>query len=404
MKKKTETARLRPAIALVTSVIVMSAMATACSSSDQGDSDTKQATEASSAAAESGHSGHGEEGAPASAPLKANERFQTLEMPQPYTPKAPTYGTDDYRCFTLDPGFVKDEFLTGIDFAPGNAKLVHHVVLYNVSPKQAKVALAQDKSQPGPGFTCFGATGKARSEWTAAWAPGSGEQVFAEGTGLPLEAGTQLVAQVHYNLLGGTGSDRSGIKLRLAPGTTDLAALSTGGVSAPIELPCRPGRGGPLCDRDAAIDDVAGRFGEGSRQTVDALQLACGGDPEKPKPGPTQTCTTTQFAPDRSGLIQSVAGHMHLLGKSVKVELNRGKPDAQVLLDIPAWNFDDQRAVQLDKPVAFGPGDTVSITCQHDQSVRDVLPALKEAPERYIVWGEGSTDEMCITFFQYTKN
>ncbi len=372
-----------------------------------GCSPTGQATGVSdtnspSARDESPHDGHTTP-SPEAAPLGPNERFQTLRTDQPYSPEAPTYGTDDYRCFTLDPGFTEDEFLTGIDFAPGNPDLVHHVVLYNVTAGQAKVALAQDRAQSGPGFTCFGGTGKAASEWTAGWAPGSGEQVFADGTGLPLEAGSQLIAQVHYNLLGGTGSDQSSIKLRLAPGTSGLDPLSTGSVSAPIELPCRPGHDGPLCDRDAAIADVAGRFGEGSRQQVDGLQLACGGDPENPKPGSTQTCSTTQFAPDRSGLIHAITGHMHLLGRSIKVELNRGTPEAQVLLDIPVWNFDDQRAVPLKTPVAFGPGDTVSITCRHDQSLRDSLPALADAPERYIVWGEGSTDEMCITFFQYTR-
>ncbi len=372
-----------------------------------GDDEAADSGSAAALDAESDHSSHahGEDAAtaPEAQPLGADESFQTLEMPEAYSPEAPTYGTDDYRCFTLDPGFTEDEFLTGIDFMPGNTDLVHHVVLYNVTADQAKVALAEDRGQEGPGFTCFGATGKAQSEWTAAWAPGSGEQVFAGGTGLPLEAGTQLVAQVHYNLLGGDGTDQSAIRLRLAPGTTGLDPLSTGGVSAPIELPCRPGHDEPLCDRDAAIDDVAGRFGEDSRSQVDYLQRSCGGNPAKPEPGPTQSCTSTRFAPDRSGLIHSITGHMHLLGRSIKVELNQGTPDAEVLLDVPVWNFDDQRAVPLDTPVAFDAGDTVTITCRHDQSLRDQLPALEGAPERYIVWGEGSTDEMCITFFQYTR-
>ena len=37
-------------------------------------------------------------------------------MPEPYTPSAPTgVGTDDYRCFLLDPELTEDAFLTGID-------------------------------------------------------------------------------------------------------------------------------------------------------------------------------------------------------------------------------------------------------------------------------------------------
>src|SRR5215212_7165322 len=38
-------------------------------------------------------------------PLRPGEERLTVEMPEPYLPSAPTgVGTDDYRCFLLDPG------------------------------------------------------------------------------------------------------------------------------------------------------------------------------------------------------------------------------------------------------------------------------------------------------------
>jgi hypothetical protein len=39
---------------------------------------------------------------------------------------------------------------------------------------------------------------------------------------------------------------------------------------------------------------------------------------------------------------------------------------------------------------------TVTVTCTHDATLRDRLPALQGLPPRYVVWGEGSTDEMCL--------
>ena len=42
------------------------------------------------------------------------------------------------------------------------------------------------------------------------------------------------------------------------------------------------------------------------------------------------------------------------------------------------------------------PGDTVRVTCRHDQWLRDLLPAFKGQPDKYVVWGEGTTDEMCL--------
>jgi protein involved in polysaccharide export with SLBB domain len=87
---------------------------------------------------------------------------------------------------------------------------------------------------------------------------------------------------------------------------------------------------------------------------------------------------------------------MHLLGRSIKVELNPDTPAAQTLLDVPAFNFDDQNAVPLAQPVLVSPGDVLRVTCSHDASLRRQLPELKPLPPRYVVWGDGTSDEMCL--------
>src|SRR5207344_2431328 len=93
------------------------------------------------------------------------------------------------------------------------------------------------------------------------------------------------------------------------------------------------------------------------------------------------------------------AGHMHLLGAAVRLELNPGTPNARVLLDIPRWNFHWQNAYTLAKPVEAKPGDVVRVTCRHDVSKRvhaaHTGAAIPQTP-RYILWGEGTTDEMCL--------
>ena len=43
------------------------------------------------------------------------------------------------------------------------------------------------------------------------------------------------------------------------------------------------------------------------------------------------------------------------------------------------------------------------VTCRHDQSLRDLLPAFKGSPEKYVVWGEGTTDEMCLGLLLVTR-
>jgi hypothetical protein len=206
--------------------------------------------------------------------------------------------------------------------------------------------------------------------------------------------GSLLVLQVHYNLLatGGKpgGSDQSSIRLRLADGSQPLHRLRTNLLEGPVELPCAADESGPLCDRAAAVTDVTHRFGPDVGQAEDQLVKAC--DDGRPKPGPTQQCD--HRAPG-GATIYAVAGHMHLLGRSISIVLNPGQTDARTLLNIPTYNFDDQAIHPLDPPVEVKPGDTLRVTCSYDVGLRKLLPELKPLPPRYVVWGDGTSDEMC---------
>jgi hypothetical protein len=97
-----------------------------------------------------------------------------------------------------------------------------------------------------------------------------------------------------------------------------------------------------------------------------------------------------------------MAGHMHLLGRSIKVELNPGTPGAKTLLDVPNYNFDNQSVQPLAAPVAVHSGDVLRVTCTHDAGLRKLLPALRDTPPRYVVWGDGTSDEMCLGLMVWT--
>jgi hypothetical protein len=351
--------------------------------------------------------------APPAAPLRPGERFQVLSMARPYLPKPPTTGsTDDYRCFLVDPHFTSTTFLVGSQFLPQNADIVHHAIFFRVPAAQVAEAKSLDAAAPGDGWTCFGGTGIGgpRSQtrqlrnapWVAAWAPGATESTASPGTGTLMEAGSQLVMQVHYNLLatGGkaTETDKSSLRIRLAPGNAKLEPLLTNLLPAPVELPCPPGETGRLCDRDLAIFDVIRRFGDDAGYSVAGLDLLCSNG--KPVPGPTQHCDRTVHEPM---VVRAAAGHMHLLGRTIKIELNPGTPKAQVILDVPAYNFDDQGARKLPKPIAVRPGDVMRVTCTHDATLRSKLPELRTLQPRYVVWGEGTSDEMCLGVVIWTR-
>jgi Copper type II ascorbate-dependent monooxygenase, C-terminal domain len=315
----------------------------------------------------------------------------------------PAGATDEYRCFLVDPGLNRRAYLTGSQFLPGNLDVVHHEILYRVAAADVPEARRLDTADPGDGWTCFGGTGiggsspgrrlDAGADWIAAWAPGAGEGRAPAGTGYVLEPGSQLVMQVHYNLLraGGAVTDQPGTRLRLTDGAAGLVPLHTTLLPAPVELPCAAGESGPLCDREAAVLDVMRRFGGAAGAAVAGLGLLCSGG--QPAAGPVQRC---DHSVREAGSLYAVAGHMHLLGTAIKVELNPGTPRARTLLDVDPYNFHDQRSIPLPRPVAVRPGDRYRVTCRHDATQRRHLAELRGLPPRYVVWGDGTTDEMCL--------
>ena len=313
-------------------------------------------------------------------------------MARPYAPQAPDGATDEYRCFMVDPALTAPAFLTGSQFLPQNHDLVHHAIFFRLEPGQVADAERLDAAEDGDGWRCFGNAGVGDAAWVAHWAPGADEVLLDQQLGYPMAPGSRLVMQIHYNLLAAAGeaTDRSSIRLRLSTG--DLTPLRTGLLLAPIELPCTPAESGPLCDRGAAVADVTKRFGAGAGATVEQLNAGCNGG-RAPAAGPSQSCTQPVRQPMT---VHAVAGHMHLLGRAISIELNPGTPGARKLLDLPAYDFDDQAIRPLDKPVRVRPGDTLKVSCTHDASLRQQLPALRKLPPRYVVWGEGTSDEMCL--------
>jgi hypothetical protein len=169
---------------------------------------------------------------------------------------------------------------------------------------------------------------------------------------------------------------------------------------APVELACVRGERGRLCNRTEALAELAAKYGPRAALVPAGLLLLCGRSPGIDAPSPVSRCDRRIAEPTR---ILAAAGHMHLLGASIRLELNPGTSRAQVLLDIPRWDFHWQGAYTLEDPVEARPGDVVRVACRHDVSRRHHgAEGVPRAP-RYILWGEGTTDEMCLGLLQVTR-
>jgi mono/diheme cytochrome c family protein len=345
--------------------------------------------------------------------LRAGETLLNLRMPSAYKPSAPKGVTDDYRCFLLDPKQSSDGSVTSVRIEPGQSKVVHHVILFRVAPAQVAAAKGLDRASSGTGWSCFGGTGLPAGDtgagiadslnnanWIAAWAPGWGGSRLPEGTGVSLPAGSQIVMQVHYNLLNGNAPDRSRALLTVAPASAGLEPLQTMLLPGPVELACAKGEAGALCDRNEALFDLARKYGPTAAFVPAGLLILCRGSAATPRASAESSCDRRITTPTT---IHVAAGHMHLLGSSIRLELNPGTPRSRVLLDIPRWDFHWQNAYTLTRPVEAGPGDVVRVTCRHEVGKRKQAGSGVPRKARYVLWGEGTTDEMCLGILQVTR-
>ena len=88
---------------------------------------------------------------------------------------------------------------------------------------------------------------------------------------------------------------------------------------------------------------------------------------------------------------------MHLLAKSIKIELNPDTNDAKTLLHIPKWDFHWQGNYWFRTPVVLKPNDVIRTTCVFDNSLENQPVIGDKATEpKYVMWAEATTDEMCL--------
>lgn len=218
------------------------------------------------------------------------------------------------------------------------------------------------------------------------WTPGNAPTDFPDGTGMLVPADHFIIMQMHYNTLGGDGPDQSSVALETS---TDprIQALRTQPIVGPVEIPCPADVSGPQCDRDTVMETE-------NNPRSDSLLAICSQTLADYADNTAEAARTScDFGISESGWALATMGHMHELGASIHVEHNPDSPDAYTLLDIPDWDFDWQGEYWFKEPIWLEAGDTVRITCTWDNRVTRFNPE-----PRYVVWGEGTRDEMCLNY------
>jgi len=334
----------------------------------------------------------------------------TISMANAYKPNPPAGATDDYHCSLVDPKITQDSFITASDFLPGDkdSTEVHHAILFLIPPSWAAAAEKADNN--GAGWTCFGETILTHQQlqipgskpstdqptWLTAWAPGHNGNTFPKGTGMLFPKGSLVVLQIHYNTLAGKAPIRSTLILNTVSSKDPLKPLSLDLYPAPPDVPCLKSwnpKTLPLCTRANSLKYLAARFGQQAVDFVNGLEYICGRNPSNPPQSDTTQCTWTVH--QRAKIVE-LGAHMHLTGADFKLTLNPGTSRQKVLLSVKNFNFDYQRGYSVKPWVQVNPGDKIEVSCTYNPKVHDFNPQLRQAPKRFVTWGDGSSDEMCL--------
>ncbi len=349
----------------------------------------------------------------------ASNEDETLRvgLPEMYNPDA-SRGPDDYHCFLINPKLSRDAFVTSVKINPDNKRIVHHAILYRFNGENAQLALAKDKATNGKGWTCFGGPNVVTptptstslgGSWLGAWAPGAGDGRFPDGLAMPLPKDSIIVMQMHYNLSNSNSGeklqDQSVAEIGLAPEGAKLQAMRTTLLIAPVEMPCpdewsQNSGNDARCKRTEVMAENQRKFGVNGTFIPTMLLSYCNKKVEDYSKNVGDASAIKTFC-DRNitdpQTIYSVAGHMHLRGRDIRIELNPGTGRAKTLLHIPKWDFHWQGNYWLKNPVQLQKGDVLRVSCSFDNSALG-QPMLgdEQVKPRYIVWGEGTEDEMCL--------
>jgi len=270
---------------------------------------------------------------------------------------------DDYRCFPLDHTFASETYIVGSNVFPDQTAIVHHVLFYAVGPDDVATLAAKDDADEGPGYQCFGGPSVGNTPLIGGWVPGMQPVFFPEGAAISLEAGSQIVMQVHYNSLGVANP---------APASADQTEVGLWTLPA-----------GKKPTHLIRIDPLA--YGE--------IQIPAG--------DPNSVQKMTFPYPVASTLI-GVVPHMHLLGKQIGVTVKSAQGGAETcLVDIPDWDFNWQQFYWYEEEqfVNLIPGDELELTCVYDNSASNqpVVNGEQLSP-KHVTWGEGTLDEMCLNY------
>ena len=265
-----------------------------------------------------------------------------ITLPEPYT--LPADGTDAFHIFVIPIPVETTRFVRGLEFRPGNPRVVHHA---NIRIDTTPASRAFDAADPGPGYDGLIARSATYPDGHfLGWTPGQVAPLLPSDLAWRLEKNTDLVVELHMQ----------------PSGKPEQVAPSIGlyfGDRAPARTPAmlRLGR-----------QDIDIPAGDGHYTVTDSYTLPV--DVE----------------------LEAVQPHAHYRARDVRGEATLPDGSKKPLIDIADWDFRWQHVYRFVTPLRLPKGTRVSMRYTYDNSTANARNP--QQPPARARWGQLSAEEM----------
>jgi len=265
-----------------------------------------------------------------------------------------------HRCFVVDPLLTTDTALNAVGVAPANARAFRHALVHLALPGSEAALTLLEAADSDAGYDCYYAGGFSGAIALADVLVGASAFPFPERSTVTIPAGSRFVVELDQEP--GRGADMPAVSLWRA---SEPAATSPSTFF--------------VINTSFLIPKGAANFTATARGAFVAKSA------------------TPKENEAREGMVWGVAAHMHLRGKSVRVELRRADGTRECLLSVPAFSTRWQGGYRFAEPLRANAGDTLNVQCDWDNSEAH-QPVIdgKRLPSRDLTLGTSVLDETCV--------
>jgi tetratricopeptide (TPR) repeat protein len=256
----------------------------------------------------------------------------------------PADGTDAFRIFVVKLPVDSLKYVRGMEFKPGNPRVVHHA---NIRIDRTDASRKFDEGDPGPGYSGLIANSAIYPDGHfLGWTPGQVPPLLPKGLAWRLQPNTDLVVELH-----------------MQPTGREETVQATIGFYFGSDPP----------ERTPAML----RLG---RQNIDIPA------------GEKHYVVTDSFVTPVDIEVQAVQPHAHYRATEMVGFANLPDGSVRPLIHIRNWDFRWQHVYRYETPFWLPKGTRLQMRYTYDNSADN--PRNPSQPPRRVFWGQRSADEM----------